>query len=108
MNQPTADWKRWKNSRKKYRALKERWPGAIRRIEELKARHKRGLGVSLMREEAEMVIDRVARDLLNYDLPFLTAHDGIYVPRKYGPAVKAKMETHYERAYSTAPQITIE
>lgn len=108
MNQPTADWKRWKSSRKKYRALKERWPGAIRRIGELKARHKRGLGVSLMREEAEMVIDRVAGDLLNYDLPFLTAHDGIYVPRKYGPAVKAKMETHYERAYSTAPQITIE
>lgn len=108
LNQSMEDWMRWENSRKKYRALKRRWPEEIRRLEELKKRHDQPLGVSLMREEAMMVIDRIARDLLNYSVPFLTAHDGIYVPRKYGEAVKRKVKEHYERVYGVAPRITID
>jgi hypothetical protein len=107
VNQSMKDWRRGKSNRKKYKALKERWPEEIRRLEELKEWHDQPLGVSLMREEAMMVIDRVGRDLLNYSFPFLTAHDGIYVPRKYGGAVKGKVKEHYERVYGVAPQITI-
>ena len=108
LNQSMEDWMRWENSRKKYRALKRRWPEEIRRLEALKKRHDQPLGVSLMREEAMMVIDRIARDLLNYSVPFLTAHDGVYVPRKYGEPVKRKVKEHYERVYGVAPQITID
>ena len=108
VNQSMKDWRRGKSNRKKYKALKERWPEEIRWLEKLKEWHDQPLGVSLMREEAMMVIDRVGRDLLNYSsVPFLTAHDGIYVPRKYGGAVKQKVKEHYERVYGVAPQITI-
>jgi hypothetical protein len=108
MNWDTGSWHQWNGARTKYQAIQRRWPDAIRRLEVLKAYHDQRLGVSLMREEAEMVIDRIAGDLLNYDLPFLTAHDGIYVPRKYGEAVKNKMEDHYNRVYGRSPNITIE
>jgi hypothetical protein len=104
MNQKTSDLQKYDF----HTYLRNRWPEEINLIEEIKGLHDQRLGVSLMREEATMVIDTIARDLLNYDIPFLTAHDGIYVPKSHGNAVKKKMEDHYERVYGTTPRITIE
>lgn len=102
MNESTAALERYD----RYAAIKERFPVTIQLLEILK--EDKRLGVELMREESRMVIDTICADLLNYDIPFLTAHDAIWTPPQFAPAVKKKMKEHYTSRYGIAPNITIE
>lgn len=103
MNEHTESLERYEH----YHIIKDTFPTITNVIEALKEECPMRLGVYLMREESKMMIDTIAKDLLNYDIPFLTAHDAIWTPPQYGSAVRSKMKEHYIQKYGVAPNIKI-